>query len=50
MSLHFNLVPKYGSIGAAYAILLGEVVTFACVFILTVYYKKRLTKQNGFVA
>ena len=50
MSLHFNLVPRYGSIGAAYAILLGEVVTFLCVFILTVYYKKRLTKQNGFVA
>ena len=50
MSLHFKLVPRYGSIGAAYAILLGEVVTFLCVFILTVYYKKRLTKQNGFVA
>lgn len=37
--MHFKLVPLYNAIGAAYAILLGELLTFMCLFFVVFYYK-----------
>lgn len=40
--LHFVLVPQYTSIGAAYAILIGEMITFICVIVVFIYSLKRI--------
>ncbi len=40
--LHFALVPQYTSIGAAYAILIGEMMTFICVIVVFIYSLKRI--------
>ena len=37
--MHFKLVPLYSSIGAAYAILFGELLTFIFLSLLVFYYK-----------